>query len=126
MAGGPTGQFAIPTQGVNSLDTAPNSAQAQAAPAQPAQPNAAITGTGPILGVAGAGQGGQIVEEKSIQGQPSSVLPQPETARTTASQPAPQQDRYRLSNLVLIQILLGAIALATGLAAFLIWRRMRA
>lgn len=127
MGGGPTGQFAIPTQGVNSLDSAPNSAQAQAAPAQPAQPNAAITGTGPILGVAKPGQGGQIVEEKSIQGQPGPVSPpQPEIARSTVSQTTQQQDRFGLSNLVLIQVLLGLIALATGLAAFLIWRRMRA
>jgi hypothetical protein len=79
------------------------------------QPNPSISGPGPILGVPAGDMSGQIIEQKSIQGQPVGTFTEPDTQSPLASQP----------RLLLIQVLLGAVALITGAAAFLV-RRSRA
>ena len=133
MGGGaPDGRLMIPPEGVNSLeDLAEPSAAAESAPLEAAEPNPAISGSGPILGVPPAETGGQILEKRSNTGMPVAEQPaqsaEPDQTREEASaQDAAAQDQPMLLGLpriAALQILLALIAAITGTAAILIRRK---
>lgn len=115
-----TGEILVPPEVVESMQ-----ADNYAAP-QAVQPDPSITGAGPILGVAPAEQTGQIIEREALnQGLP---VEQPVPA-VVEEPPAPQQEPLPVERPVfgvplrLVQIVLAALAVFTGLAAFLIRRR---
>ncbi|RPJ50836.1 MAG: zf-HC2 domain-containing protein, partial [Chloroflexi bacterium] len=109
--------------------TAATPAPAEAAPAAA---NPEISGTGPILGVPPSSEGGQIVERKAILGQSGN---EPESAAQAQSeiQPGDQSLRGQAGSQILfgipmlvVQVLLVLIAVAAGVAAFLIRNRAKA
>ncbi len=120
--GGETGgNVMIPQESLKSLEP---QARTSVESAQPAQANPNITGTGPILGVPEPGTGGQIIDQRSIQGYPDPNAPglSPETSRGEQDQSAqPQQDLILgLPRLAVIQALLALIAIATGVTALVL------
>jgi anti-sigma factor RsiW len=152
--GGPQqggGQIVVPQEGIASLDSAASDAAAPnaatAAPtANPATRNVQITGSGPILGVPSADTAGQVIEQRSVNSQPASPASDPSTDGTITAEPAEpganlsdetvapspvepaesgQRSLFGLSMLAVTQILLGAIALATGAAAWILYRKTR-
>jgi hypothetical protein len=128
MGGGaPDGQINLPPQSVQSLPGA------QSLAAQPAvQPDASITGSGPILGVPAAGEGGQIIKQDSPAGSdPGSVVPAPagdgsttvEEQPAAAQPPLAQRTLWGFPVLRLVQILLAVVMVTTGATAFIVRRR---
>lgn len=105
--------------------------------AAPAQANPAITGTGPILGVPSQGEGGQIVDRKAILGQPDEVeqgvreaappsQPAAGTDRSGKQAPAPgDRTLFGLPVILGVQALFALIAIAAGVAAFIVRKRAR-
>ncbi len=135
----PLGQnIVIPQESVNTQD-ATTLSQPETAPSEPAQApaqaNPQITGPGPILGVPSAGQGGQIVDKKAILGQPGarqsvnnpSAPPQsaePYGTGESAVEARPQT-LFGFPVVLVLQVLLALIAIATGAAAFIVRKRAR-
>jgi hypothetical protein len=118
--GAPDGQINLPPQSVQSLPGTENQA-AQAA----VQPDASISGSGPILGVPAAGEGGQIIKQDSLAGnEPSGSVPAPVEEQPAAGQtPQAYRTLWGLPVLRLVQILLAVIAVTSGVAAFSIRKR---
>jgi hypothetical protein len=119
MGGGaPDGNLVIPLESVESL--------AQENPAQASEPQQnfdgipTLEGSGPILGLPAPDQAGQY----------AAPVPTALPARDLVST---AEDRFALENLRsvnitplrVVQLILGMVALITGLAAFLLWRRSR-
>lgn len=122
MGGGASGSSVIlPPEAVQGLSTEPR-AQIQGFNSGEEVPQ--MGGAGPILGLPSPAEGGQIIEERSIQGFPV----QPDQRSQTEAAPAeeraqPSDSLLGLSRLTILQILLGVIAAATGIAAVVIRRR---
>jgi hypothetical protein len=129
--GAPVNSLVLPQESVNSLNDT-----AKGATVQPVQPNPSIQGSGPILGVPEKDQGGQIVDQKALLGQPDSATPPAEGQPVTAPAPtlSPTAENLpgavesqpaapaRPVSLPVIQGLLALIAVITGVAAILLWR----
>lgn len=143
------GNLLLPPEAAVTLT--PEPAQAAETPAAPdataiaelpaAQESA--SGTGPILGVPQVEQGGQIVDKRALLGQPgaaSAANPpagdrsglEEQPAQPPASEPQPQaavQPARVLGldplPLLALEVILGGLALASGVAAYLFWRRRR-
>lgn len=111
------GPLVVPVAPAESAES--TTAEQEAAP-KAAQPDPSISGPGPILGVPSGEVEGQIIAQVLIQGQPDAVRVVPEAQSVEPVQaPLPQ------NRLLLIQILLGLLAVITGAAAFLIRSKAR-
>jgi len=120
--GAPDGQINLPPQSVQSLPGAENQAALPAV-----QPDASITGSGPILGVPAAGEGGQIIKQDSMVGSETGSgvsAPAPVEEQPAAAQPPlAQRSLWGFPVLRLVQILLAVVMVTTGAAAFIIRKR---
>jgi hypothetical protein len=119
----------IPPEAAKGLTPEP---QAQAQGIAPAQTTSQLSGPGPILGLPPAAEGGQIIDQRSIQGFPTGPSqPSGRSGAQTgavpeepAAQPAQSADTlFGLPRLTVLQILLGVIAVAAGAAAVIVRRR---
>jgi hypothetical protein len=123
----PSNTIIIPPQSVQSLEgTVPKSS------AQAAQPNAQITGTGPILGVPPASAGGQIVSQNAILGNPvpgAAAAEQPSLVQDNQPREAVPAAQGPLGLnpgvLYILEWMLGVVAVIAAVAAFFIRRRQR-
>jgi len=108
---------AAPAEGAAPETTAPEAATEDTAP-RAAQPNPSITGTGPILGVPTPEVAGQVIEQKLIQGQAAEEA----AVESVVVDSAQTSQSAGLPRLVVIQVLLGLVAIVTGTAAFFVRR----
>lgn len=136
--GAPDGNLTLPpevmlTQTAEATPGAAGAAAATEAPATAANaygtpvaelPAAPASGTGPILGVPGAGEGGQIVDKKAILGDtPGEAAAKPSAG---ATQPLvgeqPQRGPLGLQPwaMTLLQLILALLAIGAGVTAYLL------
>lgn len=124
--GGYSMPFSIPLEAVESLE---QESEASTAPVLP-ESAPEFAGGGPILGVPSAEQQGQVIIS-SAWGAPLNASDQPTSSEATvAAGASPVEDQTQpllgLPSIRWIQIVLGILALGTGLAAFVIFRSSRA
>lgn len=117
MGGAVDGSLVVPVAPEES--STKRGAEEEAAP-KTVQPDSSISGSGPILGVPAGDVEGQVIEYPLYPSQPEEA-PAPSAEEVYEAEQAPAAR----NNLLLIQILLGLVAVITGAAAFLI-RRSRA
>jgi hypothetical protein len=134
-----TGQgegITIPQESINSLDSSASSEPATSTGAaveptiSPAQPNPQISGPGPILGVPPAGEGGQIIDRKLIQGQPtagaltSNGTGQGQPGQVTGD-PAREKTVFGFPFVAVLQVMLALVAISAGAAAIILRRQSK-
>lgn len=123
--GAPDGSIVVPPEGVASLEDE-ESAQTLENNADQYADIPRIQGSGPILGAPQPEEAGQIIEQplSSSMDEPERLLSAPEADSENGADTG-TTGIFGIPVLRVIQVLLGGLAVITGLAAFFIWRRAR-
>lgn len=124
--GAPDGSIVVPPEGVASLEDEESAGTLENNADQFADVPR-IEGSGPILGAPQPEEAGQIIEQPLTSSSPTTSEPIPSAPEEDSATGAGTgtSDVFGMPALRFIQVLLGGLAVITGLAALFIWRRAR-